>query len=75
MKLLFIGLKTSVLNMLRFFLIYIDEILPVQSSEFIKPLCFGSHLKKKKLQKIPFRPKNRFENKCFEYVKILSDLY
>ena len=40
------GPKIGVSNNLRFFFIDIDEIFPMQSSEIIKSLYFGSNLKK-----------------------------
>ena len=39
--------KISVSNKLELFLIGIDEIFPMQSSEFTKSLFVGSNLKKK----------------------------
>ena len=51
-KIHFKGSKMCVSNTLRLFLIDIDEIFPVQSSEFTKSLYFGSHLKKKNWNKL-----------------------
>jgi len=54
LKLISIGPKISVSNKLRLFPIDIDEIFPVQSSEFTKSMYFRSNLYKKLQQNLNF---------------------
>ena len=72
LKFNFIGPKISVSIKLRLFLIYNDETFPMQSSEFIKSLYFGSNLKKTatKFKKILVSPKKWI----FFYKNIYSEI-